>query len=137
MAVRKQFNANVLLSALLVILSGATLAAAFVTKQAASPTVCTKKLSSRTTAMRRYLAASSDDKKETVIKSGRKELAYDEEMGRFFELGDDTECIPDEEFCVIDKESGKAIRLTIEEKERIFLDALQVGAEWLLVFPNG
>lgn len=79
--------------------------------------------------MRRYLASSGDDKKETIIKSGRKELAYDEEMGRFFELGDDTECIPDEEFCVIDKESGKAIRLTIEEKERIFLDALQVGAE--------
>lgn len=127
MAVRKQkFNAHVLLWALIVILSITTLAAAFVPKQAASPQVFTKTLSPpRTTAMRRYLASSGEDKKETVIKSGRKELAYDEEMGRFFELGDDTECIPDEEFCVIDKESGKAIRLTLEEKERIFLDALQ------------
>ena len=27
---------------------------------------------------------------------------------------------------MIDKETGQAIRLTVEEKERIFLDALQV-----------
>ena len=34
-------------------------------------------------------------------------------------------CIPNEEFCVIDPESAKPIRLTVEEKERMFLDALQ------------
>ena len=35
------------------------------------------------------------------------------------------ECIPDEEYCVVDPESGELIRLTVAEKERIFLDALQ------------
>jgi NAD-dependent DNA ligase len=31
----------------------------------------------------------------------------------------------EEEFCLVDQESGKAILLTKEEKERIFLDAIQ------------
>ena len=62
------------------------------------------------------------------ITSARKELKFDEKTGRFFETGLDTEeCIPDEEFCTIDDDSGKKVRLTIAEKERIFLDALQVG----------
>jgi hypothetical protein len=59
---------------------------------------------------------------------GGKEIKFDEKAGRFFETTlDSGECIPEEEFCTIDGETGKKIRLTIAEKERIFLDALQVG----------
>lgn len=58
-----------------------------------------------------------------VMRSGKKEIGYDEETGRFFETSE--ECIPDEEYCVVDDKSGKLIRLTVEEKERIFLDSLQ------------
>ena len=65
----------------------------------------------------------------TTITSARKELSYDAASGRFFETGMDPEdCIPTDEYCVIDKDSGELIRLTIEEKERIFLDALQVSS---------
>jgi hypothetical protein len=61
------------------------------------------------------------------IKSVKKQIVYDDKTGRFFESNrDEADCIPDEEFCVVDKESGTMIRLTVEEKERIFLDALQV-----------
>jgi hypothetical protein len=73
----------------------------------------------------------SDEEKEgtTFVSSVfKKELAFDEKSGRFFETGfGEGDCIPDEEFCVLDKESGEMIRLTTEEKERIFLDALQVS----------
>jgi hypothetical protein len=71
------------------------------------------------------VAAAEDD--GTIITSGRKEIGYDEKSGRFYETGlDEEDCIPDEEFCITDKASGNLIRLTVEEKERIFLDALQV-----------
>jgi hypothetical protein len=61
------------------------------------------------------------------MKSGAKQIVYDEKQGRFFESNNDAgDCIPDEEFCVVDRESGAMIRLTVEEKERIFLDSLQV-----------
>ena len=64
----------------------------------------------------------------TMMKSVKKQIVYDEKSGRFFESNkDEADCIPDEEFCVVDKESGAMIRLTVEEKERIFLDALQVS----------
>lgn len=73
------------------------------------------------------LWATDGPKDGTTITSARKELSYDASAGRFFETNNDPEdCIPDDEYCVIDKESGELIRLTIEEKERIFLDALQV-----------
>lgn len=62
---------------------------------------------------------------DLVIKSGLKEIGYDEKTGRFSEIRVDEECVPEDEYCVIDDKSGKPIRLTIEEKERIFLDALQ------------
>jgi hypothetical protein len=63
------------------------------------------------------------------LTSGRKEIMFDEKSGRFFETNlEAAECIPDEEFCPIDEESGERIRLTIAEKERIFLDSLQVGS---------
>jgi hypothetical protein len=57
-----------------------------------------------------------------------KEIKFDEKAGRFFETRlEASECIPEEEFCTIDDTTGKKIRLTVAEKERIFLDALQVG----------
>jgi hypothetical protein len=37
------------------------------------------------------------------------------------------QCAPEEgEYCIVDAKSGKLIQLTLQEKERIFLDALQV-----------
>jgi hypothetical protein len=66
----------------------------------------------------------------STMKSVKKQIVYDEKSGRFFESNkDEADCIPDEEFCVVDKESGAMIRLTVEEKERIFLDALQVSGQ--------
>jgi len=56
---------------------------------------------------------------------GKKEIGYDEKSGRFYETGIETECIPDEEYCAVDKSTGQLVRLTVKEKERIFLDALQ------------
>jgi len=69
--------------------------------------------------------AAADNEEKVKLPSGKKELLYDDILGRFYE-SDQTECVPEDEFCVLDKETGKYIRLTIEEKERIFLDALQV-----------
>mmetsp|Transcript_17118 Transcript_17118/g.32389 ORF Transcript_17118/g.32389 Transcript_17118/m.32389 type:complete len:325 (+) Transcript_17118:176-1150(+) len=60
------------------------------------------------------------------IPSGRKEIGFDAASGRFYETGRTAEeCVPDDEYCVVDKDSGKLVRLTLKEKERIFLDALQ------------
>jgi hypothetical protein len=73
------------------------------------------------------LYMSEPGEKKVQITSGRKEIAYDSVAGRFFETNlEEEECIPDEEYCMIDEKTGKPIRLTVEEKERIFLDALQV-----------
>lgn len=61
------------------------------------------------------------------IPSGKKEIGYDSSSGRFFETGRGAEeCVPDDEYCVLDEDTGTLIRLTLAEKERIFLDALQV-----------
>jgi hypothetical protein len=60
----------------------------------------------------------------TKLVSNRKEIAYD--GTRFFETGlEDEDCIPAQEFCIIDPATSQPIRLTTEEKERMFLDALQ------------
>lgn len=68
----------------------------------------------------------------TTVTSARKEIGYDAASGRFFETDiDKSECIPDDEYCVVDKDTGDMVRLTLEEKERIFLDALQVS-RWTL-----
>jgi len=56
------------------------------------------------------------------VESDRKVIAYDGESGENLEKA---MCQPEEEYCVVDKESGELLRLTLEEKERIFLDALQ------------
>ena len=57
-----------------------------------------------------------------------KQLAWDDKEGRFREtsLSEEDVCEPDDEFCVTDQDSGELVRLTQEEKERIFMDALQV-----------
>ena len=61
------------------------------------------------------------------IASGKKEILFDAESGRFYETGRSAEeCVPDDEYCVVDQDSGKLVRLTLKEKERIFLDSLQV-----------
>ena len=74
------------------------------------------------------LFAGDEPKDGTTITSARKEIGYDAASGRFFETDIDTECLPDEnEYCVVDKETGELVSLTLEEKERIFLDALQVS----------
>ena len=71
------------------------------------------------------MAEEGSDEKITIT-SGTREIAYDAKSGRFFETNlQEEECIPDEEYCVVDPESGELIRLTVAEKERIFLDALQ------------
>ncbi|KAL3943839.1 MAG: hypothetical protein SGBAC_002090 [Bacillariaceae sp.] len=58
--------------------------------------------------------------------SARKEVVFDEKSGRFFETNRDAaDCIPEEEYCQIDESTGDMIRLTVAEKERIFIDALQ------------
>ena len=45
------------------------------------------------------------------------------------------QCAPEEgEYCIVDDSTGKLIKLTVAEKERIFLDALQVrGVVYLCV----
>jgi len=73
------------------------------------------------------LAAEKESLDKVQLTSGKKEILFDEKAGRFFETNRDAaECIPEEEYCTIDEDTGKRIRLTIAEKERIFLDSLQV-----------
>lgn len=44
------------------------------------------------------------------------------------------QCAPEEgEYCIVDNKTGKLIKLTVAEKERIFLDALQVRVGFLSV----
>merc|ERR1712157_423792 len=68
-------------------------------------------------------SSSSSDGDSTILKSVNKEIMYDEKTGRFFES--EEECNPNDEYCVVDKNTGNMIRLTLEEKERIFLDSVQ------------
>ena len=65
-----------------------------------------------------------DPEPGTKLVSNRKEIAFD--GTRFFETGlEDEDCIPQQEFCIVDPNTSEPIRLTVEEKERMFLDALQ------------
>jgi hypothetical protein len=80
-----------------------------------------------TSSVARYLAGEDKGLDGAQITSARKELKFDDKTGRFFETNlKEEDCIPDEEFCTIDEDTGNRIRLTIAEKERIFLDSLQV-----------
>jgi len=69
------------------------------------------------------------DKKDPSLTTNsgyeRKSIAFDEKLGRFFESSGDAECIPEDEYCAVDESTGKLIRLTVAEKERMFLDSLQ------------
>jgi len=65
------------------------------------------------------------DGDKMLINSGRKEIGYDSNSGGFFETGDSKDCVPTDEYCAVDNATGKLVRLTVEEKERIFLDSLQ------------
>jgi len=72
---------------------------------------------------RLYNDGPADGKK---LASGRKEIGFDAVAGRFFETGKSAEeCIPDDEFCAVDENTGALVRLTLVEKERMFLDCLQ------------
>ena len=89
-----------------------------------SPVTASAGVRSSFTAMR---MAGQENFDGAQITSARKELKFDDKTGRFFETDIELgECIPEEEFCTVDDESGDKIRLTIAEKERIFLDSLQV-----------
>jgi len=81
--------------------------------------------SSSSSFARDHVIVQADPEDGVKIKSGQKNIGYDAESGRFFETTDECE-EPDTEYCVVDEKTGKLIRLTLEEKERIFLDALQV-----------
>jgi hypothetical protein len=80
----------------------------------------------RVTSLLRMAGDESED--GTFVKSVlKKEIVYDEKAGRFFETNfGEGDCVPDEEYCYLDQSTGESIRLTVEEKERIFMDALQV-----------
>lgn len=69
---------------------------------------------------------SEEPTKTPRLASIKKDIVYDEKSGRFFESSPG-ECMPDDEFCIVDSETGDLVRLTLPEKERIFLDALQVS----------
>ena len=82
------------------------------------------------------MAGGDDDTKQDgaqITSVSGKELKFDDKTGRFFETNLD-ECIPDEEFCAINEDTGEKMRLTMAEKERIFLDALQVRLVLLCCF---
>jgi len=53
----------------------------------------------------------------------RESIIYDSKTGRFYEK--EIEMICREEFCALDEKTGKAIVLSVEEKERIFIEAMQ------------
>lgn len=109
--------------ALLVVLSASDVIAFSVLKTASvSPTFAKSR-----TAPLRMAEDDAESQDGTFMKSAlKKEIVYDEKSGRFFETGyGEGDCIPDEEYCFLDKDTGESIRLTVEEKERIFLDSLQ------------
>lgn len=59
---------------------------------------------------------------DTAVK---KELKFDEKTGKVIESDADAEeCQPNDEYCIID-DDGNKLRLTLAEKERIFLDSVQ------------
>ncbi|MGK3744638.1 MAG: ATP-dependent Zn protease [Bacillariaceae sp.] len=101
----------------------------FVAVVAFSPTAAYRgsSSSSRSFSSQMLKMADEDNLDGAQITSARKELKFDDKTGRFFETGiEKEECIPDEEYCMVDEDSGNKIRLTVAEKERIFLDSLQV-----------
>ena len=106
----------------------AAIACLTASSNAFSPSVGRAVVNKNNNSIRPLFAEAPDGPKDgTTITSARKEIGYDAASGRFFET-DLEDCSPDEnEYCVVDKETGQLVSLTLEEKERIFLDALQVS----------
>lgn len=79
-------------------------------------------LNNNNSLMRRY----NDEKGERF--EGTK-LVWDEKLGRFFEnkvaLEKAYADVCREEFCAVDPDTGKPVPLSLQEKERIFLEAIQ------------
>lgn len=67
--------------------------------------------------------AEAETSSRPSLKTSRESLIYDENSGGFSEQAAELLCR--EEFCAIDENTGKPFVLTVEEKERIFTDALQ------------
>jgi len=67
-------------------------------------------------------AEGNSEEKGVSVTNEKREIAFDPESGKI--VGEE-ECEPNDEFCIVDKASGKLVRLTLIEKERIFLDSLQ------------
>lgn len=89
-------------------------------RSSSRPLVATPSITTTSTA----LNLQGDPEPGTKLISNRKEIAFD--GSRFYETGlDDEDCIPNQEFCFTDPKTSQPIRLTIEEKERMFLDTLQ------------
>jgi len=61
--------------------------------------------------------------KSTPVDDKSEKLMFDKESNRFFET--DPAILCQEEFCLVDADTGGYILLTQEEKERIFLDSIQ------------
>lgn len=120
-----RFN-HMVWGALLVLLSG-TDGFNVAPKHAALPSLVNKnKAFGRKGTPFTRLNMADDEKARTLTSVNKKELAFDEKTGRFFETNIDGECKPfDGEYCAVDQNTGDLIRLTVEEKERIFLDSLQ------------
>ena len=53
----------------------------------------------------------------------RETIIYDSRTGRFYEKEIETICR--DEYCAIDEKTGKPIVLSVEEKERVFVEAMQ------------
>lgn len=88
-----------------------------------APSIRPSVVSTTKAGSRLFMDGPADGKK---IPSGKKEIGFDAASGRFFETGRSAEeCIPEDEYCAVDKSTGELVRLTIAEKERMFLDCLQ------------
>ena len=61
--------------------------------------------------------------KSSQLRDISEKLVFDEKSGRMYEQDIDERL--DDAFCLTDETTGKSILLTKEEKERIFLDAIQ------------
>ncbi|GMI35555.1 hypothetical protein TeGR_g3645, partial [Tetraparma gracilis] len=71
--------------------------------------------------------SAAEDPVSTTTPAKVKELALDLASGRLLENELSDPCDPDrgDEYCPLDGKTGERIRLTLEEKEKIYMDAVQ------------
>jgi len=103
----------------LALLLSAPLASAWAPRRHAS-------LAARPALVRRFAETLPEPEDGTAVKLStldRDAIVYDSRTGRFYEK--EIEMICREEFCAIEEKTGKPIVLTLEEKERIFVEAMQ------------